>query len=229
MMNMEYWVVLGALLSVFMGGVMTPGPDFILIIRNSLKNRITGIFTGTGLATGVFIHASYTIFGIGYILRDYPEAKLAVKILGSSYLLYLGITILRTAFSKKKFTEADLALDTAIPEQKITKSKAWQMGFLTNFLNVFAALFMISLFSNINTSVSILAKYSYAFLCALTYIIYNIFIALFLSHKKLRQRFLAQQKHLEKISGILLIGYSVYFIHDYILIVGKKILMYFFS
>ena len=72
--------------------VVSPGPDFILISRQSfLYGRFSAIYTSIGIAFGILFHVTYCIFGLGYILSEFKEVIFFLKLLCSLYLLYLGI------------------------------------------------------------------------------------------------------------------------------------------
>ena len=50
-------------------GVMSPGPDFAVVMRNSLVfSRKVGIFTAIGAAFGTLVHISYILLGVGTII-----------------------------------------------------------------------------------------------------------------------------------------------------------------
>jgi threonine efflux protein len=47
--------------------VISPGPDFAIIVRNGLLyGRKNGLFTALGIASGISVHISYTLLGLGY-------------------------------------------------------------------------------------------------------------------------------------------------------------------
>ena len=49
--------------------VISPGPDFIMITRNSLiYSRRTGIYSSIGLGLGILVHVTYSLVGIGLII-----------------------------------------------------------------------------------------------------------------------------------------------------------------
>lgn len=55
--------------SIILVGIISPGPDFLLITRNSLLlPKKAAIFSALGLSAGTIIHAFYSIIGLGLII-----------------------------------------------------------------------------------------------------------------------------------------------------------------
>jgi threonine/homoserine/homoserine lactone efflux protein len=134
------WTVF-SVLGIFSLGVISPGADFSVVVKNSLtKGRKEGLLTALGIATGITIHLTYSIFGLGIILNQNPSLIQWIKILGGFYLMYLGVRSLIGSTGIAK------------PEEKRTKPKtkrSWYYeGLLTNLLNPQAALFLISIISS---------------------------------------------------------------------------------
>ena len=78
--------------------IATPGPDTALTIRNTLMGgRRAGIFTALGVSTGQATWTLATAAGIAALLAASEPAFLAVKILGSAYLVLLGLQALLAA------------------------------------------------------------------------------------------------------------------------------------
>jgi len=89
---MEYVKEFMVIYSIFLLGAISPGPDFINIVRNSTGygSRI-GFKTALGISVGQLITLSYILIGIGVVFNEYPMLKEIVKYAGASYLFYLGI------------------------------------------------------------------------------------------------------------------------------------------
>ena len=96
------WTVF-SVLGVFFMGVISPGADFSVVVKNSLtKGRKEGLLTALGIATGVLVHLTYSILGLGLLIGDNPPIIHWIKICGGSYLIYLGIrSIVSTAIEPK--------------------------------------------------------------------------------------------------------------------------------
>ena len=122
--------------------LISPGPDFAVIVRNSLiYSRKTALLTALGIALGCSFHITYSILGVGLIIKENEWLFQGVKYLGAGYLLYIGVKGLRAG--KKA-----IGLKNEPHRQDISAFAAVQSGFLlTNALNPKCMLFFISLFS----------------------------------------------------------------------------------
>ena len=71
--------------------IVTPGPDTALTIRNTLiGGRRAGVFTAFGVSGGQTTWTLATAAGIAALLAASEPAFLAVRLLGSAYLVWLG-------------------------------------------------------------------------------------------------------------------------------------------
>ena len=71
--------------------VMSPGPAFAMIVRNSLiYSRKTAIISAIGLGFGVGLHIVYCLFGIGLIISKSTVLFTILKYIGAGYLFYIG-------------------------------------------------------------------------------------------------------------------------------------------
>lgn len=83
------------LMSITLLAAMSPGPDMIVVIKNSLLSRRLGIFTALGIASAIFIHVGYCIAGVGVIISQSIILFSIVKVLGALYILYIAYQLLR--------------------------------------------------------------------------------------------------------------------------------------
>lgn len=130
--------------SVHMLGLISPGPDFAMVLRNSLVySRRTGIFTALGIALGVGVHVAYSILGVGLIVSKSILLFNVIKTVGALYLLYLAYHMLKSK------PAGDLEGDSAFCKPDITRWKAFSIGFYTNVFNPKATLFFLAVFSQV--------------------------------------------------------------------------------
>ena len=88
---MEYLKEFMVIYTIFLLGAITPGPDFIMIVRNSTGyGSKVGFKTVLGVCVGCFITLSYILEGVGVIFNEIPILKEIIKYAGALYLFYLG-------------------------------------------------------------------------------------------------------------------------------------------
>ncbi|HUX78289.1 MAG TPA: LysE family transporter [Alphaproteobacteria bacterium] len=181
--------------------LISPGPDFAVVVRNSLiYSRKTALLTALGIALGIFVHVSYSLLGLGFIIKENAWLFVGIKYLGAGYLLYIGISGLR---SKKKV----LAITNAQLTHDISAFAAIGSGFLTNALNPKCILFFISLFSVIiSPSTPTTIMFIYGFLIFVETLAWFSFVAFCLSGKRTREKFNAVSHWIERVTGGVLIA-----------------------
>lgn len=136
---MELLLSFGAFGVVALLAAMSPGPDFLVVSKNSVgHSRKAGIMTALGVGLGNSIHVTYTVIGIGLIISQSIFLFSAIKIAGALYLVYLGVHLM---------TERQEEAPIASSEMPIGSRQAFKQGFLTNVLNPKATLFFVSVFS----------------------------------------------------------------------------------
>ena len=130
--------------------VMSPGPDTAIIFQQSFANgRNSGILTALGIGFGIFLHCLLAISGISILLYSTEEARFVIKILGASYLIFVGFQSL-------------LLQDSSEPKTRTTIfTHPFLIGLITNILNIKAFLFTVSLFSFINPQPDSLMSWIY--------------------------------------------------------------------
>ncbi len=80
--------------------VISPGPAILLAIFNSISHGMRAVMIGAlGNITGLFVLSLVSVGGLGAILMASTTLFMLVKILGASYLIYLGA---RQLFSRKR-------------------------------------------------------------------------------------------------------------------------------
>lgn len=92
---MEYLLPYITLMSITLLAAMSPGPDMIVVIKNSILSRRLGVYTALGIASAIFIHVGYCIAGVGVIVSQSIMLFSIVKILGALYIIYIAWQLLR--------------------------------------------------------------------------------------------------------------------------------------
>ncbi|MFL9666778.1 LysE family translocator [Variovorax sp. AB1(2024)] len=119
---------------------LTPGPDVLYVVTNSLRSGVrAGIMAGLGITAGCFIHIFAAAVGVGTLMATSATAFTVLKYIGAAYLLYLGARML---LSRAK-PPADLRAEAAAAGERSLKA-IFLGGFWTNVLNPKVALFFLA-------------------------------------------------------------------------------------
>jgi len=132
--NFEAFLAISSLIAI------APGPDTALATRNALVGgRRAALFTVLGIAIGLAVWTVAASVGIAALLEASEPAFLALKVVGSVYLAYLGLQALRAAFSRRGPRE--LPRETA---HQIRPRVALRQGLICNLGNPKIAIFFTS-------------------------------------------------------------------------------------
>ena len=201
---MQYLILIGTVTLIHLLAVISPGPDFIMCVRNSLiYSRKTGIWTAVGFGAGIAVHLFYCVAGLALIISKYILLFNAIKFLGAGYLIYIGIKSLLSKSDKIKINEA-------IKQADISRLAAIKIGFLTNVLNPKATLFFLSLFTLVispSTPWPVLGIMS--LIMIIDTIIWFSLVAVFMTQTKIRGLFEKHQSIFNKTLGGLLIALGI--------------------
>jgi RhtB (resistance to homoserine/threonine) family protein len=120
---------------------LTPGPDVLYIVTNSLRSGArAGMVAGLGITAGCFVHIFAAAVGVSALLAASATAFTVLKWMGAAYLLWTGINIL---FSKRPPVATDLMAAAASEPQRPLKA-VFIGGFWTNVLNPKVAIFFLA-------------------------------------------------------------------------------------
>lgn len=119
--------------------VITPGPDFAVVVRNALRGRRQGVATTAGTVSGLMVHTAVAALGLSAILAASAVVFTGVKVAGAGYLCWLGLRALRSAGSHDPEPG-----DHRRPVTLLRTRLAFRQGLLTNVLNPKAPLIFLS-------------------------------------------------------------------------------------
>ena len=198
-----YWPEFLTVVVVHFLAVASPGPDFAVILRQSLcAGTRSGVWTGIGIGSGILVHVTYSLLGLGLLIAQSATAFTVLKVLGAAYLLWVGWQCLKAAPASE---DADPDRGTAVQAAGVWQ--AWRLGFLTNALNAKATLFFVSLFSVvISPETPLWIQGVYGLWMTLATGLWFIGLALFLSRPSVRAFFRRISHWIERVTGVALIG-----------------------
>ncbi len=182
--------------------LMSPGPDFIVIMRNSIVySRRSGIYTAMGLGLGLFVHITYSLIGIGVVIAQSIILFSILKFFGAGYLIFIGYK----AFKAPRPAEATANVERA--ESHLSKHKAFSTGFLTNVTNPKVTLFFLSLFTLVvRPETPFFVKLVMSGEMVGATVLWFSLVAVIASHRALKKRIGKIQYYAEKIMGVLLVA-----------------------
>ncbi|HEY8250042.1 MAG TPA: LysE family translocator [Burkholderiales bacterium] len=112
---------------------ITPGPDTLYIVgRSSTQGLKAGVIAALGISAGIMVHVTAAALGLSAIFTASATAFAVLKLAGAAYLVYVGISLLRTR-----------VVETRAPERAALRTVFIQ-GFWTNVLNPKVALFFLA-------------------------------------------------------------------------------------
>ncbi|AUG54724.1 LysE family translocator [Thalassospira marina] len=214
--------------------VISPGPDFAMVTRIALsRGRKAGVLCAIGIGTGISVHVTYTMIGLGVIFANNVWVLNTIRILGASYLIWLGISAFlpdlakilkrrnRPALAQVNADHSGLQGSTphATPENGNTSPKAaaqkglssafWG-GFACNALNPKAMLFIVSLFSQvISSDSSAMLQIGYGVFIALCHMLWFAIVALALTLPAIQARIERVKGWIERGVGVCLAGLGI--------------------
>ncbi len=186
-------------------GALSPGPDFFIVVKNSLiGSRRAGFYTTFGVTSALIFHLTYTMIGLAVLLAEGSLLFSLIRYAGAGYLFYIGCKEFAGSFKRKEHLLAN-------PNHLfLSNAAAFRQGFLTNLLNPKCALFFISLFSQFiapNTPTSI--KIGYASLNWSISLLWFLFLSFLITKDAVQKRIGPIQTQVERIMGIILMLISL--------------------
>ena len=181
--------------------VVSPGPDFVMIARNSaLYGRVAGIAAAAGIAVGVQVHVLFAIFGLVLVEMHAPAFLGAVQLAGAAFLVFLGIRTMRAG------ALVDSALAAAARQHVVASLLT---GFATNALNYKTLLFVVALFSQVvGTSAGVGEKLIIGSFVSASHFVWFAFVSVFLTSAPARAVVVEHAQLINRVLGAALVAFG---------------------
>lgn len=185
---------------------LTPGPDTVLVVNRALGlGRRHALLTATGSACGLVAWGALASVGVAAIFETSATAFTTLKLVGSGYLVLLGIQALLRAHRDAAAASAD-----AHPAER-THPSAFRQGLLTNLLNPKAGVFFVAVMpqfiagdDNVLMGTLLLAVLD----AILSLTALSLYTMVALTSQRLLRRQVARRA-MDRVSGAVLIGLGV--------------------
>lgn len=120
--------------------ILLPGPAMIfLITRGVVGGRRVGALSALGVESATLVYVIATALGLTAVLAASAIALSAVRYLGATYLLYLGV---RTILKRRE----PLVRPEGVAAPPASAWRSWRQGFLVGISNPKVALFFLAFF-----------------------------------------------------------------------------------
>lgn len=171
----------------------------MVTLRQTINyGRKYAYYSSMGIGIGILVHLSYTILGFGVLIKNMPYLLDIVRVLGSLYLIYLGISSFKTDSKSINISNEKVA--------NHSYKNSFLIGFFCNLLNPKATLFFLSIFTAIvSIDTPLYTQSLYGLYCILINIFWYMFIANILSRKKNIALYNNYKNGIEKAIGIVLV------------------------
>ncbi len=137
--NITTFTVMIALLT------MMPGPNGALLLRTvPILGRSAGVVNLSGIVAAFWVHGCLSVVGLSAIVLSSGKALFVIKLIGATYLLYLGVVSLWKACYRGRSSKSCEAAEVATAGSKA--STRFFEGFFTNLLNPKVSMFYLAAF-----------------------------------------------------------------------------------
>lgn len=197
-----YWTEFFTVALIHLLAVASPGPDFAIVVRESVTyGRRAGSVSALGVGSGILVHVTYSLLGIGLVVSQSIVLFNALKWLAAAYLLYIGIKALRAKPADPARAQASLEEGARSPRG------AFVAGFVTNGLNPKATLFFLSLFTVvIDPHTPLPVQAGYGLYLALATALWFCLVARLFSQQRVRAGFARMGHWFDRLMGGVLVA-----------------------
>ncbi len=115
---------------------LSPGPDIAFILGQTVRGgRRAGFAAMAGIWSGALVHVIFAAAGLSAILASSAMAFTVVKWVGAAYLIYLGVSALRSDGGSFVANQ---------PTRQISNLQVLRQGILVSLLNPKVAIFFLA-------------------------------------------------------------------------------------
>jgi threonine efflux protein len=203
---MEVLRTLLPVFGIFIPALILPGPDFIGVVRSSMTcGAAGGLRTTVGVSVGLGFYATLSLLGLSAILIEYQWLTWVVRVLGSGYLIYLGIGLLRARMPQ---------VTDGTPQPLVT-GNAFVFGFLVTLTNPKAIVLFASVFAtSVTGSTPSWLMALMIGLVVLSALVWYSIVALFMSSAPVMRRFQHARHRIERLAGACFVAIGLRILAD---------------
>ena len=193
--------------------VASPGPDFVLVTRNTLQgSRRIGIATAFGIMAGNGLHIAFFGLAQAWVSASNPAVYRGIRFAGGLYLIWMGFKILKGVFSRRNPIGAqEGSVKAAESNRELSEQTGFWSGLLTTSLNGKAAVYFLTLVSQFVSPEFTLARNSAAVVMMLAISAgWFSLVSVLIGTEALKRKL---ESHLSKVDGVMggvLLGFGIW-------------------
>ena len=186
--------------------VVSPGPDFVLVVRNSLLfGRQTGMYTTAGICLAISMHVAGCFLGIGFLAHQFPALLRIAQLAGAVYLAAIGVRML---LHSERAQKSPLDCSDKIKQPRLYQ--AFRMGLLCNLLNPKAGLFLWMFWAQLmRLDPSFALQAALAIYVVVSTGLWFATLCVFLTSHAVARRLAPWQNRINRLGGLILLGFAV--------------------
>jgi threonine/homoserine/homoserine lactone efflux protein len=195
---------IAAVAGIFALGVMSPGPNFLVIAQRAVAHgRAEALAAVLGVVAVSMLWAASSLFGLSVVFTLFPWTRLALKVMGAGYLVWAGLRLWRGAAVPLAPTPDGLGARPSL-------WRAFRAGLATNLANAKAIAFYTSAFAAAAPAPDQTATLWLALLLVLVMALgwYGL-VAVALSTGAIARRYRRAKAGIERTCGVLMIVFGV--------------------
>ena len=192
-----------AVYGAYLVGLISPGPDFVLVTALSLQNgKKLALQAALGVATGVGLWVVSAALGLAQVMQSAPGLWEAVRLIGGGVLIYMGSKSISAAIRGAQESPGET------PET--SKKSPFLLGLLTNVSNPNAAIVLVGLTTVLSEAVADKDQLIGLVLgMPILALIWFSTVATVLSSHALMQSLLSHQRPVDGLVGFALAGVGI--------------------
>ena len=201
---MKFSIILLSVATLWGIAVITPGPNFFVTVRTAVsQNRHSALSVALGTSTGAILWGLSGFFGIALLFKTAPWIYLTLKLLGGSYLIYLGLKLI--------ISNTRTGSNQSVPFLiNIDPIQGYKLGLLTNLSNPKTAAFVTSMFAaTMPSDAPLWLGYLSVALMSLISILWYTSVAYIFSLDRFRSIYLQSRIWIERFAGVIFIAFGI--------------------
>lgn len=188
----------------------SPGPDFFFVSQTAVsRSRREAMYAALGILGGVMIWAAIALLGLHILLQQMAWLHNLIVVCGGAYLCWIGMSLLRSAFSKKLSQHQEHGGE----EYAHHNSHSFLRGLFTNLSNPKVLIYFGSVFSVfVGDDIAGSTRWGLFALIAVETLVWFTLVAFIFALPVMRRGYQRASKWIDGIAGALFAGFGLHLI-----------------